>query len=138
MRGVFRARVLRCAVPAGVATTATVVVSSVVFACTASMGAMTITPTSGPAGTKISTTATGMKANATYALHYAKTSSGNCMSFSGVVTLRTISSGSAGGWTNVTATIPTKTSMGVHSLCGMEVSPTKGATGTVHDSFTVT
>ena len=99
------------------------------------MGSMTVTPTSGPAGTTISTTASGLKMNATYALHFAKTTSGNCMSFGGVLTLAKISSG---GWTNVTASIPSKTTMGTHSLCGMEVTPVKGNTGTVHDSFTVT
>ena len=112
--------------------------AATVFACTNVMGALTITPTSGPAGTTISTTASGLKANATYQLHFAKTTSSNCMSFKGVLTLATITANSMGAWNGVTAVIPRTATMGVHSTCGMEIKPIKGNTGTQHDTFTVT
>lgn len=108
------------------------------FACTNIMGSLTITPTSGPAGTMISTTASGLKPNATYALHFAKSTSGNCMSFQGVLTIAKITANSSGAWTNAMAMIPGKATMGVHSTCGMELSPVKGNSGTAHDTFTVT
>ena len=102
------------------------------------MGPLTITPTSGPAGTTVTTTASGLKANATYALHFAKNAGGNCMSFRGVLTLATIKADSTGAWNNVMATIPSNATIGMHSTCGMELKPIKGSTGTQHDTFTVT
>ena len=112
--------------------------AATVFACTNVMGALTITPTSGPAGTTITTTASGLKANATYQLHFGKNSGDNCMSFKGVITVGTITANASGAWSNVTAVIPRTAAMGVHGLCGMETKPVKAATGTAHDIFTVT
>ena len=112
--------------------------ATTVFACTNVMGALTITPTSGPAGTTITTTTSGLVANATYNLHFGKTSGDNCMSFKGVITLGTITANASGAWSNVTAVIPRTAAMGVHGLCGMETKPVRGSTGTEHDIFTVT
>lgn len=112
--------------------------ASVAYACTTIMGSLTLTPTSGPAGMTISTTASGLKANATYALHFAKAVGANCMSFKGVLTLATITADSTGAWSNVMAKIPSNATMGMHSTCGMEVTPIKGSTGTQHGIFTVT
>ena len=112
--------------------------AATVFACTNVMGALTITPTSGPVGTTINTTASGLKDNATYQLHFAKSTSSNCMSFKGVLTLATITASSMGAWNGVTAVIPRTATMGVHSTCGMEIEPLKGGSGTQHDTFTVT
>ena len=122
----------------GLAGGALVWAAMLAFACTNIMGSLTISPTSGPVGTTISTTASGLKANGTYQLHFAKTTSGNCMSFKGVLTLATITANSMGAWNGVTAVIPSRASMGVHSTCGMEISPIKGGSGTQHDTFTVT
>ena len=116
---------------------AAALVSVPALACTAIMGALSITPTSGRAGTVITTSASGLKIGpAQYALHFTTTST-NCMDFTGVVTLKTITTSRQGTWSNVTATIPSTASQGTHGLCGMEVSPVKGQTGTTHDSFTV-
>lgn len=112
--------------------------ASVAYACTTIMGSLTLTPTSGHAGTTISTTASGLKGNATYALHFAKNVGANCMSFKGVLTLATITADSTGAWSNVMATIPSNATIGMHSTCGMELKPIKGSTGTQHDTFTVT
>ena len=112
--------------------------AGVAYACTTIMGQLTLTPTSGPAGTMISTTASGLKPHAMYGLHFAKTVGGNCMSFSGVITIAKITASSTGAWSNVMATIPSNTTIGMHSTCGMELKPVKGNTGTQHDTFTVT
>ena len=120
------------------AATAALAGAATVFACTNVMGSLSISPTSGPAGTVVSTSASGLKANATYALHFAKATNGNCMSFSGVITVARPTANSSGAWSNVMATIPKKATMGVHGFCGMELSPIKGNTGTTHDTFTVT
>lgn len=109
-----------------------------VAACTNIMGSLGITPTSGPGGTTVITGANGLVPKATYALHFGKTSGTSCMSFSGVINLQTITADASGGWTNVSVTIPRTASMGVHSLCGMELKPVKGGSGTTHDTFTVT
>lgn len=111
-----------------------------VFACTAIMGLFTITPATGAAGTVISTSAQGLIGRATYALHLttATGSSTDCMSFTGVVTIKTIAANRKGSWSNVPATIPSSAALGTHGLCGMEMTPVKGQTGTTHDTFTVT
>ena len=112
--------------------------ASVAYACTTIMGSLTLTPTSGPAGTMISTTASGLKAHATYALHFAKNAGGNCMSFTGVITIGKVTADATGSWSNVMAMIPSNATIGMHSTCGMELKPIKGSTGTQHDTFTVT
>ena len=123
----------------GAGGTALVLLATVAFACTEVMGPLTLTPTSGPGGTVVTTSASGLKIGpAQYALHLAKTTSGDCMAFKGVTTLATVTTDSGGGWSNVPVTIPRSTTLGTHLLCGMEVYPIKGQTGTTHDSFTVT
>lgn len=112
--------------------------TSVAFACTAIMGPLTMSPTSGPAGSTITTSAAGLKAKAKYALQYANTTSGDCMSFSDVTIIKKVTTDGAGNWSGVTATIPAHTTMGTHGVCAMEISPVKGMTGTTHDSFTIT
>lgn len=126
---------LSAAVPACLLAIAT---TSVAYACTTIMGQLTLTPSSGHAGMTISTTANGLKANAMYALHFAKAVGANCMSFTGVITLGKVTTDSTGAWNNLIATIPSNASMGMHSTCGMELRPVKGSTGTQHDIFTVT
>ena len=61
---------------------------------------------------------------------------GACMTFSGKW-LKTITTNSQGGWTNVKVTIPKHATPGQHSLCGVESYPQAGNTATTHDSFTV-
>lgn len=107
------------------------------FACTNIMGTLTISPTSGPVGTRITTSAGGLVANATYAMHFAKSTSGSCMSFKGVLTIGTVTASGSGTWSGVTFAIPSA-SMGTHSICGMETRPVKGGSGTQHDTFTIT
>ena len=108
------------------------------YACSAVMGNLVMSSNSGAAGTQISTSASGLKGNAVYALHFGKTTSSDCMAFTGVITLARIKSGATGAWNNVTAVIPSTASMGGHGLCGIEVSPVKGQTGTTHGVYTVT
>ena len=130
----------------GIVGTALVVLAAVTFACTSIMAAMTITPTGGTFGksTVVNSSVTGgMKPGpAKYALHITKglsTTSGggaDCMSFTGVLTLKTITPTSQGGW-NVNVTIPGTLKKGVHGICAIEASPTKGFTGTQHDYFTI-
>lgn len=118
---------------------ATIGISTVAFACTQVMGALTITPASGKAGTVITTSAAGLKVfPAQYAMHFTKGVGGDCMSFAGVVTMTKITANSQGGWSNVPMTIPASAKQGVHGVCGMELYPIKGATATTHDTFTVT
>ena len=118
---------------------ALVLLATVALACTEVMGPLTLTPTSGSGGTVVTTTVLGLKVGpAQYALHIAKTTSGDCMSFRGVTTLKTVTTDASGGWSNVSVTIPRSTTLGTHSFCGMEVYPIKGQTGTTHESFTVT
>ena len=113
-------------------------VATVAFACTDIMGSLSLTPTSGHAGTSVSTSAAGLKPKpAKYELHFANSTSGDCMSFDGVDVLRTIRTDTAGGWSNVGVKIPTSASQGTHSFCGMEVYPVRGGSGTTHMSFTV-
>lgn len=114
--------------------------ATVAFACTDIMGPLTLTPTSGSAGTLVTTSATGLKGTpAKYELHFSTSagSSYDCMSFTGVQVLKTIRTNRAGGWTNVRVNIPPNASLGTHNLCGMEIYPNKGGTGTTHQSFTV-
>ena len=134
------------AMAAGVAAlvgTALMVLAVVAFACTSIMGPLTITPTSGGFGvaTVVNTSVpSGMKPGpAVYAIHLTKglsTAGADCMSFTGVVTLKKVTPNSSGGW-NVNVTIPATTTQGTHGICGMELSPAKGLTGTTHDTFTV-
>ena len=137
MTWLLRKRLVRYGVPAGLATSGAALVSTVAFACTAVMGPLTITPSSGPAGATITTTASGLKPNGLYALHFSSSAS-NCMSFQGVATIAKIATNNMGAWSNVSSVIPASASLGTHGLCGMELKPVKGQTGTVHDTFTVT
>lgn len=123
--------------------TALVVLTGVAFACTSIMAQMTINPTSGAfgVGTVVNTSVTsGMKPGpAVYAIHLTKgltTAGADCMSFSGVITLKKVTPDASGGW-NVNVKIPATTTRGTHGICGMELSPAKGVTGTTHDTFTV-
>ena len=109
-----------------------------VAACTNIMGTLGITPTSGPGGTTITTSASGLVPKGVYQIHFGKTPGDSCMAFKSVLTLATITTDSSGGWNGVTAKIPNTAAVGVHSLCGMETKPVKGGSGTTHDTFTVT
>lgn len=131
---------------AGTVTTALVVLAAVAFACTSIMAPLTISPTGGAYGkaTVVNTQVTanpGVKAGpAKYALHVTKgltTLGADCMAFKGVLTLATITPDSHGDW-NVNVTVPGTLKKGPHGICGIEVSPVKGQTGTEHDTFTVT
>ena len=114
-------------------TAALVATATLAFACTQIMGPLTLNPPSGPAGTVVSTTATGLKPfPAMYDLFFG----GTCMTFTGKL-LKTIPTNGQGGWTNVKVTIPKKTKPGSYSLCGVELHPSPGGTATDHDSFTV-
>ena len=110
------------------------VLATEAFACSAVMGPLTFNPPSGKAGTVVLTTATGLKAfPAKYDLFW----DGECMQFSGKL-LKTITTNSKGGWTNVKVTIPKNATLGSHSLCGVEAWPSAGSTATSHSAWTVT
>lgn len=136
-RRLLRTPLVRYGVPVGLATGAVALVSTVAFACTAVMGPLTITPSSGHAGTTIVTSAQGLKPGATYALHVTNSVNGDCMNFQGVTTIGKIKTNGSGAWSNVSSVIPSKASMGTHGVCGMELTPVKGQTGTAHETFTV-
>ena len=136
-RRLLRRLSVRYGVPAGLATGAVALVSTVAFACTAVMGPLTITPNSGHAGTTIVTSAQGLKPGATYGLHFTTSINGDCMSFKAVTTLGKIKTNGSGAWSSVSSVIPASASMGAHGLCGMELNPVKGQTGTAHETFTV-
>lgn len=127
---------------AGAALAAILVAATTVWACTITMGLLTLTPSSGAAGTVISTSATGMKPRpAKYAMHFTTgliSAGADCMSYEGNIFLKTIPTTRQGGWTNVPVTVPANASLGTHGLCGLEAYPTKGQTGTTHETFTVT
>lgn len=137
-------RLLRQRVPlsALVAATALVAAASTVWACTITMGPLTLTPTQGAGGTVVTTSASNLKIKpAKYVLHFTvglTTAGANCMNWSGEVNLKTIATNSSGGWSNVQVTIPRTASRGAHGVCGIETYPTRGQTGTSHDTFTVT
>lgn len=137
MKALRRRLLVRYCLSAGVAPSGVALVSTVAFACTAVMGPLSITPTSGPAGTTITTSARGLKPNATYGLHFS-TGAADCMSFQGVTTIGKIKTDATGAWSNLSSVIPSKASMGTHGMCGMELNPIKGQTGTSHDTFTIT
>ena len=132
----------RVALSGVVAAVALVAVASTVWACTITMGPLTITPTQGVAGTVVTTSASGLKTKpAKYVLHFTvglTTAGANCMDWSGEVNLKTIATNSSGAWSNVSVTIPRSASLGAHGMCGIETYPTRGQTGTSHDIFTVT
>jgi len=103
------------------------------FACSVVMGPLTFSPTSGPAGTVVITSATGLKP---YPAKYDVFFGGTCMQFNGKL-LKVITTNSQGGWTNVKVTIPKSAHLGTHAFCGVEVYPVVAQTATSHGSFTV-
>lgn len=112
--------------------------ASLAFACTAIMGPLTLNPTSGKAGSAVSSSASGLKVYpAKYEIHFTPASWANCMSFTAVTVLKTIATNSRGEWTNVPVTIPASAARGNYEICGMESYPVKGGTGTSHQIFTV-
>lgn len=140
MRSAWRwRRTLQYGVLPIVCVAALAALGTVAFACTSVMGPLTFSPVSGSGGTVITTSATGLKVYpAQYAMHFTKLVGGDCMSFSGVVTLKTITTDAQGAWSNVPIRIPQSAKQGTHGVCGMEVYPIKGGTATSHDVFTVT
>ena len=111
------------------------------FACTAIMGALTISPTSGNAGSTISTSASGLKAapakyNLLFEDSVGVSSGGSCMG-SPHVLVANIPTDTQGAWNGVIATIPSNAPQGVSEVCGMESYPVRGATGTTHDTYTI-
>lgn len=116
--------------------------ASVVAACTATMGPITITPSSGAAGSAVKMSASGLKGlPAKYEIHFSVAAGGatDCMSFaSDVQVLKTNIATNRYGKFNVPVTIPSNAAMGTHTVCGMEVYPMKASTGTTHVTFTVT
>lgn len=138
-RGLARPRTF---VAAGVAVFAAVAVAGTAFACTIIMGQLTLAPTSGPIGSTVTTSASGLKvAPATYRLLFNSATrmskNQNCMTSTKVLASSVATDGS-GGWSNVTVTIPPKSPRGVSEICGMENTPVKNQTGTMHEVFTVT
>lgn len=125
---------MRLAAGATGAAAALAVVATEVFACSAVMGPVSFNPPSGPPGTVIFSTATGLKP---YPAKYDMFFDGACMTFSGKL-LKMITTNSHGGWTNVKLVIPKNAPMGQHSLCGIEAYPNAGSTATSHASWTVT
>ncbi len=122
---------------------ASIALATTVFACTDIMGPLTLTPTAGPAGTVVKMSATGLKTlPARYEIHYTTAAGSNtnsCMSFStGVQILKANIPTNRHGKFTVSVAIPSNASQGTHNVCGMEVYPTQGATGTTHQIFTVT
>ncbi len=119
----------------GGATAAGLIGLSTVFACTSSMGPLTISPTSGRGGTVITTSASGIKANATYRL-LTGAPGADCMGSTKVL-VASIPTDASGAWTNVTAKIPSRAKRGPNPICGMENTPVRNQTGTNHVWFTV-
>lgn len=113
---------------------AALVVATEAFACSAVMGPVSFNPPSGPPGSVILSTATGLKP---YPAKYDMFFDGVCMQFNGKL-LKTITTNSRGGWTNVKLKIPGSATLGTHSLCGVEAYPSAGSTATSHASWTVT
>ena len=113
---------------------AAVMTGSIAFACSNVMGPVSFSPASGPPGTVVLSTATGLKP---YPAKYDVFFDGSCMSFTGKL-LKTITTNSHGGWTNVKLVIPKNASLGAHDLCGIEAYPDAGATDTTHGGWTVT
>ena len=126
-----RSRWLLAGTVCGLALVAT---ESVAFACSNVMGPVTFSPASGPPGTVLLSTATGLKP---YPAKYDMFWDGSCMSFTGKL-LKTITTNSRGGWTNVKLVIPKNATLGNHSLCGIEAYPNAGSTDTSHGGVTVT
>ena len=115
------------------AATALTIAAVVVYACTGTMGPLIVNPSSGAAGTVVTTSASGLKPfPARYELFFG----GECMTFTGKL-LKTITTNASGGWTNVKVTVPKRAHMGQNSLCGIEAYPNAGQTATSHNVFTV-
>lgn len=132
-RARWRVTTTKAAVLSILVATALVATPSLAFACTQIMGPLTLTPSSGHAGTVVSTTATGLKP---FPARYDMFFGGTCMSFTGKL-LKTITTNASGGWTNVKVTIPKRAPLGQQSLCGVEAYPNAGQTATSHNDFTV-
>jgi len=114
-------------------TAALVATASLAFACTQIMGPLVLNPQSGPPGSAVVTSATGLKPfPAQYDLFFG----GTCMTFTGKL-LKVITPDMNGAWSNITVTIPKHASLGSHSLCGVEAYPNPGSTATTHNAFTV-
>lgn len=123
----------RLAAPAALAVAMGIATAAEVFACTATMGPLTFNPPSGPAGSVVLTTASGLKP---YPARYDLYFGGECMTFTGKL-VKVITPDLNGAWSNVAVTIPKKAKPGVHSFCGIEAYPNPGQTATSHSSFTV-
>ena len=113
---------------------ALVTFESVAFACSNVMGPLSFSTSSGPAGTVVYTSATGLKA---YPARYDLFFGGECMTFTGTL-LKTITTNRMGAWTNVKVTVPVSSAPGTYALCGVEAYPMKGMTATTHNTWTVT
>lgn len=117
----------------GVALAGFLGISSVAFACSGIMGNLTLTPDSGPPGTVVSTSATGLKP---FPAQYDMFFGGTCMTFTGKL-VKVITPNASGAWSNVKVTIPKHAKLGLQSLCGVEAYPVAGQTATSHNAFTV-
>ncbi len=118
-------------------------VASVASACTAVMGQLVLSPTSGPAGSSITASATGLKvAPAKYRLIFISSKSlangGGCHDGGSQTLVRTIKTDSKGSFFGIKAQIPSTAPQGVSQICGLEKYPVKNQTATTHQSFTVT
>ena len=128
-----RSKLGRRLAAAGLAVFAVVALATQVFACTAIMGPLYFSPSSGPAGSVVRTSVTGLKPfPARYNMYFG----GQCMTFTGKL-LKVITTDMNGSWSNVKVTIPANATAGTHSLCGVESYPTRGQTATSHSTWTV-
>lgn len=113
---------------------------SVAWACTASMGSMSISPKSGPRGTKVTANATNLKPVASYKVVFNNSSrvrqSRSCHSAPTV--LRSSVGTSATGSFSTTVRIPTNAPLGLSEICAMETAPVPNSTASTHERFTVT
>jgi hypothetical protein len=118
---------------------AALMAASVAFACTATMGPLTISPTQGKPGTVITASATGLKPLAYYNLNFnnaTRLSSGRSCHTAPTV-MRTVQASSTGAFSGVKATIPTNAPKGNSQVCAVESSPVAGATASSHELFVV-
>lgn len=129
----LRSKLGRRLAGAGLACGAVVALATTALACTAIMGPLYFSTYSGPPGTVVKTSATGLKP---YPARYNLYFGGVCMQFSGKL-LKTITPNLSGAWTNVRVTIPKHAQPGTYSLCGVEAYPNPGQTATSHNDFTV-
>lgn len=112
--------------------------ASLAYACTSIVGTTTVSPTSGPAGTSVTASATGLTPTNLYNLNFADSAflqSDQCMH---ATTIGSNTSDANGNVPNTTGTIPAGSATGAGEVCFVDAVHTMATDSSTPTSFTVT